>query len=312
VKGRGVTNPTHRARRDANVGVERNSRRDVRRVARSALVWLAVLAMMLLFLGPVWWMVAASFKPDDAIHADVGRLGSFLPQPFTVEHYVEAAGRGGVGTTMLNTVIVVAVIALGGLLINAPAAYAFARMKFPGRDLLFLLLVATIIVPIEVIVIPLFLLVQPTRGIAEVVGERPWTLAALSIPFVAKAVNIFLLRQSFLAMPRSLEEAAFLDGASWWTVFWRVAIPNNIPALVTVALLDFVTHWNDFLWPLVVSQGEHTRTIQLGLGNFFTQPPISWGAILAYAVIATIPMVIAFAVGQRWIVESLASTSVKE
>lgn len=282
-----------------------------RQAATKFLAWLAVGLMAIIFLGPVWWMVAASFKPDDAIHLDIGRLTSFVPEPATTRNYAAAFERGGIGTTLLNTVIVVAAIALGGLLINAPAAYAFARMRFPGRDLVFLLLVATIIVPLEVIVIPLFLLVHPTRVSADLIGERSWTLAALSVPFLAKAVNIFLLRQSFLTLPRSLEEAAFLDGANWWTVFWRVAVPNSVPALVTVALLDFVTHWNDFLWPLVVSQGENTRTIQLGLGNFFTQPPISWGAVLAYAVVATVPMVLAFAVGQRWIVESLASTSVK-
>jgi multiple sugar transport system permease protein/fructooligosaccharide transport system permease protein len=175
-----------------------------------------------------------------------------------------------------------------------------------------MLCVVTIIIPLEVIVIPLFMTVRTTRGLAEVFGDRPWTLAALSIPFMAKAFNIFLLRQYFLSLPRSLEEAAFLDGAGWWGTFWRVALPNAKPALVAVVLLDFVVHWNDFLWPLVICQGENTRTIQLGLGNFFTQPPIAWGAILAYAVMATIPMMLVFAVGQRWIVQSLAATGIRE
>jgi multiple sugar transport system permease protein/fructooligosaccharide transport system permease protein len=129
---------------------------------------------------------------------------------------------------------------------------------------------------------------------------------------MAKAFNIFLLRQYFLAQPRSLEEAAFIDGAGWWRTFWNVAVPNAKPAIVTVVLLDFVVHWNDFLWPLVICQGENTRTIQLGLGNFFTQPPISWGAILAYAVLATIPMMLVFTVGQKWVVQSLTTTGLRE
>jgi multiple sugar transport system permease protein/fructooligosaccharide transport system permease protein len=125
---------------------------------------------------------------------------------------------------------------------------------------------------------------------------------------MAKAFNIFLLRQYFLTLPRSLEEAAYVDGAGLWRAFWRIALPNAAPALGTVILLDFVIHWNDFLWPLVICQGERSRTIQLGLANFFTQPPISWGAILAYAVIATAPLALAFLIGQRWIVRSLAAT----
>jgi multiple sugar transport system permease protein/fructooligosaccharide transport system permease protein len=265
-------------------------------------------AVALLFIAPLLWMLAGSFKPDAAVHDDVQSLRSFVPSPFTLENYAEAARRTQLADTMLNTALVVLLVAVGGLLVNAPAAYAFARLRFPGREPLFLLLVSTIIIPIEVIMIPLFMTVRTTRGIAEVVGERPWTIAALSVPFMAKAFNIFLLRQYFLTLPRSLEEAAYVDGSGVWRAFWRIALPNAAPALGTVILLDFVIHWNDFLWPLVICQGERSRTIQLGLANFFTQPPISWGAILAYAVIATVPLALAFLIGQRWIVQSLAGT----
>lgn len=264
------------------------------------------------FLLPVLWMVAASLKPDAAIHDDVGSLTSFVPTPFTMGNYADAIQRGQIGIILLNTLVVVVLIAGGGLLVNAPAAYAFARMRFPGRDIVFLLVVATMIVPLEAIVIPLFLIVQTGRPLADALGLHAWTLGALSIPFVAKAFNVFLLRQAFLALPRSLEEAAFLDGAGWWRVFTRVALPNNVHALITVVLLDFVIHWNDFLWALVICEAEETRTIQLGLGNFFTEPPISWGAILAYAVIATVPVMVVFVVGQRWIVQSLAGTGIRE
>ncbi len=234
-----------------------------------------------------------------------------MPAPATGENYAEAARRGSLGVVMVNTFIVVSVIALGGVVINAPAAYAFARMRFPGRDLVFTLLVISIILPVEAIVIPLFMTVRSTAPAAAVFGERGWTLAALSIPFVAKAFNIFLLRQYFLSLPRSLEEAAFLDGLGWWRTFWRIALPNAGPAIITVVLLDFVIHWNDFLWPLVICQAEDTRTVQLALGNFFTQPPIHWGAIMAFAVIATLPVMGVFTVGQRWIVRSVASTGVR-
>ena len=264
------------------------------------------------FLAPVIWMLAASLKPDPAIHADVESMRSFLPTPFTLQNYVDAVRRGDIMTTLLNTFVVVVLITAGGLAINGPAAYAFAKMRFPGSELLFLLLVTTIIIPLEVVVIPLFMTVRTTRGLAELIGERPWTLAALSIPFVAKAFNIFLLRQQFLTLPRSLEEAAFIDGLGWWGAFWRVALPNVKPAIATVVVLDFIVHWNDFLWPLVICQAADTRTAQLGLGNFFTQPPISWGAIMAYAVLTTIPMLIVLIVGLNRIVQSLVTSGLRE
>lgn len=264
------------------------------------------------FVAPVVWMVAASLKPDAAIHAQVDSLRSFVPAPLEPANYVAAARRGDALTTLVNSTIQVLLIAACGLLINALAAYAFARMRFRGQNVLFMAVVATIIVPLEAIVIPLFMVVQTTQSWTAWLGWRPWTLAALSVPFMAKAFNIFLLRQSFLSLPRSLEEAAFLDGAGWWSAFSRVALPNVAPALVTVVLLDFVIHWNDFLWPLVISQPESTRTVQLGLANFFTQPPVSWGALMAYAVLATAPVTVAFTLGQRWITQSLATSGIRE
>ena len=278
----------------------------------SELFGVVTLATAVAFALPVLWMLAASFKPEQAIHQDVGSLRSFAPLPPTAEHYTAAFRLGDVSTTLINTFIVVALIAVGGLCVNAPAAYAFARMRFPCRELIFLVLIMTIIIPLEVIVIPLFLTVRPTRSLTAVLDERVWTLGALSVPFMAKAFNIFLLRQQFLSLPRSLEEAAFLDGAGWWRTFWHVALPNVRPAIVTVLLLDFVVHWNDFLWPLVVCQRADTRTVQLGLANFFTQPPIHWGAVMAYGVLATIPMLIVLALGQRWIVRSLVTTGLKQ
>ncbi len=282
-----------------------------RRVKRIA-TGIAAIAVALVFIAPVLWMVAASLKPEAAIHKEVDSLKSFVPAPLTLKNYEDVPRRTNFGTVLLNTIIVVVLVAVGGILVNGPAAFAFARMKFPGRDLVFMILVASIVLPLEVIVIPLFMTVRTMYGAVDVLGERGWTLAALSVPFMAKAFNIFLLRQHFMSLPRSLQEAAFLDGLGWWGVYWRVALPNVKVALVTVVLLDFVIHWNDFLWPLVICLSDNSRTIQLGLGNFFTQPPIAWGDIMAYAVLATIPVMVAFLLGQRWIVQSVAPTGERE
>lgn len=271
----------------------------------------AALLVAAVFFAPLVWLVSASLKPEARIHADVSSLHSFVPTPATGENYVAAAERSRLATVVLNSFVVVVLIAGGGLIVNAMAAYAFARMKFPGRDAVFLLLIASIILPLEVIVVPLFVTIHRFVGMADILGERGWTFAALSVPFMAKAFNIFLLRQCFISLPRSLEEAAFLDGAGWWRTFWRVALPNAGPAIATVVLLDVVVHWNDFLWPLVVCRGEAARTVQLGLAYFFTQPPIAWGAIMAYALVATLPVMVVFVAGQRWIVRSTAMTGLR-
>ncbi len=279
---------------------------------RNLLPPLLALLVGLIFVSPILWMISASLKPEQAIHENTDSLRSFVPAPFTTQHYPDAVERGDLGIVLLNTVIVVILVSGVGLLVNAPAAYAFARMRFPGRDILFMFVVATMIVPLEAIVIPLFLTVRLTRDLTAIMGEHAWTLGALSAPFMAKAFNIFLLRQSFLSLPRTLEEAAFLDGASWFGVFTRVALPNIRHTVITVVILDCVIHWSDFLWPLVICQEAHTRTIQLGLDNFFTQPPITWGAIMAYATIATLPIAVVFLGGQRWIVRSLVSSGIRE
>ncbi len=264
------------------------------------------IALGLAFLLPVWWMVAASFKPEPAIHADVQSLRSLIPHPATLENYVEAIRRGDAVTALTNSALQVALIAALGLVVNTPAAYAFARMRFAGRDVLFVMLLATIIIPLEAIVVPLFVEIRPALVLRSLWGERVWTLLALSLPFSAKAFNLYLVRQHFLSLPRALEEAALLDGAGRVRVLVSIGLPHVAPALATCVLLDVVVHWNDFLWPLIVCSSEPTRTVQIGLAGFFTQPPVRWGAILAYATLATLPLTVVFVLGQRWIVAGLS------
>jgi multiple sugar transport system permease protein/fructooligosaccharide transport system permease protein len=281
--------------------------------AKRIIAGLTRVLLGLIIVIPIVWMLAASLKPDDQIHAHVGSWKAFAPTPFTVENYTQASRRGAAVITLTNSIVQVVGIAAFSIVLNSLAGYAFARIRFPGRGLLFGVLLATIIIPLEAIVVPLSLTVgqlwrAPTSGFEL----RAWTWGALIIPFAAKAFNIFLMRQAFLSFPKALEEAAFIDGAGWWTVFWRVALPNAKHALITVVLLDFVIHWNDFLWPLVICTAEETRTVQLGLSNFFTQPPVRWGDVMAYAVIATLPVMIVFTLGQRWIVQSLAGTGIRE
>jgi len=208
---------------------------------------------------------------------------------------------------MINSLLQVSLIGGFGLIVNAMAAYAFARLQFPGRDLLFAVVVVLIILPVEVLAVPMFF---TTRDLG-LTGSFSAAIAGLTLPFFAKAFNIYFLRAHLMALPAALEEAAAIDGASVWRQFWNVALPSVRPALATVVLLDVLAHWGDFLWPLLIATRNDTRTVQIGLANLFTQPPIQWGAILACAVIVTLPVIALFRWAQRFLVISETSAGIK-
>jgi multiple sugar transport system permease protein/fructooligosaccharide transport system permease protein len=264
---------------------------------RAALRWAVSLAVACVFLAPLWWMLAASFRPS----ADVfgAPLGDWLVHPvFNLHNYAAAVRRAALAVALANTLLQVALVAGAGLLVNSMAAYAFARLEFRGRELLFAVVVALMILPLEALAVPMFL----TARDLGLTGGRAATLAALVLPFVAKAFNIYFLRQQLLLLPAELEEAAAIDGAGVWAQFWHIALPSIRPALATVVLLDALYHFSDFLWPLLVATREDTRTVQVSLANLFTQPPVDWGAILAAAVLATLPVMLLFRVLERYLV----------
>jgi multiple sugar transport system permease protein/fructooligosaccharide transport system permease protein len=266
---------------------------------KRALAWLSSGACALLFLAPLLWVAAASLRDSRTIFAL--RLDDlFSHHGWTLANYGVAFRRSALPTTFINTLLQVGLIAALGLLVNAMAAFAFARLQFKWREPLFAAVVALIILPVEVLAVPMFF---SARDLG-LTGGRVAALAGLSLPFVAKAFNIYFLRQHFLSLPTELEQAALLDGASVWRQFWSIALPAVRPALATVALLDVLVHWGDFLWPLLIATREDTRTIQVGLANLFTEPPIDWGAILACSVLATLPVLVLFRLFQRYIVVS--------
>lgn len=280
----------------------------MRRVAKlqRGFGWLISLAVAFAFLLPLIWMVHASFRPEQAIFRG-GMMSIFTWEELGVQNYIDAWRRARFGQALLNSLLQVSGIIGIGLLINSMAAFAFARLRFPGRDLLFSVVLILIILPVEVLVIPLFL----TARDLNMTGGYAATMTALILPFTAKAINVFFLRQHFLALPTQLEEAARVDGASWWQIYWRIALPSIRPALATVIVLDVLTHWSDFIWPLVVCTRESTRTVQISLANLFTEPPIQWGPILACAVMATLPVLFIFRLAQRHLIASDLGAGIK-
>lgn len=273
---------------------------------RRAAPWLVSLGVAGLFLAPLLWMVLASCRTEEYIFSFTAADWVSV-HGWTAGNYVEAWRRAALGHAFLISLAQVAVIAGAGLLLNAMAAFAFARCEFPGRDTLFAVLVALIILPVEVLAVPMFF----TARDLGLTGPPLAAFGGLTLPFVVKAFNIYFLRQHFLAVPTALEEAAVLDGAGLWRQFWHVALPSVRPALATVAVLDLVTHWGDFLWPLLVSTRESTRTVQIGLANLFTEPPLHWGAILACSVLATAPVIAVFRLLQQFIVTTDATSCIK-
>jgi multiple sugar transport system permease protein/fructooligosaccharide transport system permease protein len=270
------------------------------------LKWLVSLSAGMVFLSPVVWLFASSFKPSGVIFS--ASIADLLKvHEWTLDNYANAFRRAGLAHALTNSLLQVGLIGLGGLLVNSMAAYAFARLSFPGRDVLFAAVVALIILPVEVLAVPLFL----TARDLGLTGSPAAVCLGLTVPFVAKAFNIYFLRQHFLAWPTELEEAAVLDGASAWQQFWHIALPAVRPALATVVLLDVLVHWSDFLWPLLMTTRESSRTVQVGLANLFTQPPVDWGAILACAVLATLPVLLAFRIIQRFLLATDARSGLR-
>lgn len=202
-----------------------------------------------------------------------------------------------------NSVLIVSTIVFFGLTINSLIAYALARLRFPGRGILLTIIIALIIIPLEAVVVPLLL----------IVNRFGWldSYHVQIIPFIADPFSIFLFYQFFIGLPKDMEEAALVDGASLFGIYWKIVLPLSRPVFATVAILKFLLHWNDFLWPLMVTRGETYRPLMVAIQQFFSQDPKVWGDIMAFASMITIPVLIVFLLFQKWFVQSVATTGVK-
>ncbi len=251
--------------------------------------------LAVLWLAPVGFMLVSSLKPSARMLADLGSWRAFWPAPFRPQNYTLAFASVPLGRYLLNSALVTAITLGCSIAVNSLAAYAFAVLRFPGRDLLFAATVALLIVPFEAIVVPLFLTVNSLGWLNSYQG--------LIVPFIANTFYIFLFRQFFLRIPRALIEAARLDGASHFTIYHAIVLPLARPALATVAILEFVARWNDFFWPFLILTDEHKYTVQLGLARFFQGERTQWALVMAVAVISSLPVLLVFLVGQRFLVD---------
>jgi multiple sugar transport system permease protein len=269
---------------------------------RRVALWLTLAVLTVVFVAPLLWMLVTSVKTPQAATASGG---SWLPRPFDTSSYrtLMQSADTPVLRWFLNSLIAGLANAALIVVVDSMAAYALARMDFPGKRAIFGTVVGTIFLPAFVFLIPNFL----------IVSRLGWldSLWAIIVPSAGGAFGVFFLRQFFSTLPRELEEAAVIDGANQWTVFIRVVLPLSRPALATLAVLSFLTNWNDFLWPVYVLFSADHQTLPTGLSTLQDAATVDYPLIMAGAVIASVPAIALFIAAQRHIIESVAHTGLK-
>ena len=261
---------------------------------------LALVPISAVMVLPLLWMLVTSVETLDQTRHFPPTL---IPSGIHWSNYRDAWEQAPFGRFFVNSLVVTGTAVLSNLALCSLAGYAFARLRFFGREVLFVALLATLMVPFQVIMIPTFLIVQHL-GLVD-------SLGGLIAPNLVTPFGIFLLRQFFRTLPIDLEEAARIDGCTRLGVLFRVVLPLSLPALATLGIVTFLWTWNDFLWPLIVITSTDQSTVQLGLASFQGAHVTKWNLLMAGNVMALAPMLIVFVVAQRWFVRSLASTGIR-
>ena len=293
-----ITTPTRPVTRGAGSTTRAQS------VAHALITHLAAALLILsamLVAFPFMWMIHTSLMPEDEV---LQFPPVWIPSHLTLQHYMDALTFQPFGRYIVNSFIVAVTSTAGQLLTASMGAYAFARLRFPGRDKLFLLYLGTMMIPYQVTLIPQYVLISKLGWLNNYL--------ALIVPSLGSAFSTFLLRQFFLSIPREMEEAAKIDGAGYMRIYATIILPLAKPALATVSLLTFMSSWTSFVWPLVVIQSTEMRTIPVGLAALQQQAGASDIAqIMAGAVMALVPMFVLFIFLQRYFIESIATSGLK-
>ena len=260
---------------------------------------LVLVAVMLL---PFAWMLSTSLKEQQYVLETPPQL---LPNPASFESYVALGEKIDLGRTFFTSAFVAIVGTAGQIVISAMAAFAFARINWRGRNTVFVLYLATMMIPSVVLVIPQFVLVRSLGWVNS--------YAALIVPAMFSAFGTFLLRQSFLGLPKDFEEAALVDGANPFTIFWRIVLPLSQPALATLAVFSFMGLWNSYLWPLFVARRPEIVTMPVALATLNAGPRAltEWNVVMAGAVVSVLPILVVYLFAQRWFVRGVVSSGIK-
>jgi multiple sugar transport system permease protein len=276
-------------------------RRDPLATARIVARYVVMVLCAVVLVGPFLWMVIASLKTD----ADIRRIPpGLLPDPVTGDNYQRVVDSFPFWRFAANSLGVAVASTVLQLVTAATAAYAFARIQFRGRGALFGLYLATMMIPLQVVIVPLFIEMR-NLGLTD-------SYAGLLLPTIVSSFGTFLLRQAFLALPRELDEAAFIDGAGHFSVFFRILLPLTGSALATFAVFAFMSTWNSFLWPLVITQASDRHvTLPVGLSRLNGRFTTDWNVIMAGSVMTVVPIVAFYLLTQRWVIRSVAFSGLK-
>jgi multiple sugar transport system permease protein len=271
------------------------------KVSKKVFLHLIIYAFALLVISPFLWMILTSFKDMSEIYVYPPK---WLPEKFNFDNYVNAFTAAPFGRYYLNSLIVAFAVTLGQLITCSMAAFAFARLRFKGRDILFYIFLGTMMIPYNVTMIPSFMVLYWLGWIDS--------YYALIVPGLASAFGTFLLRQFFITIPRELEEAAYIDGASRFQVLRRIIVPLAKPALATLAIFTFMGVFNDFIWALIVINSEQMQTVQLGLAIFRDRYLTEWDLLMAGSVTAVLPILIVFFFAQKYFIKGITLSGLKE
>ncbi len=306
----------------------------LRRTLRAIFYYTVATILVCFFVFPVIFMVVSAIKTNETqITSDVAGVRAFVPYPFRLvppvnrlddapaevraaytglglQNFFDVFRRMPFGRFMWNSIFITTTTVALGLLVNSMAAYPLARLRWKGQGVLLAIIVALIIIPFEAVAIPLTLL---TTKLPRLGGGIGWhdTYYVQIIPFIADAFSIYLLYQFFISIPKDLDEAAIIDGASRFRVYWNIILPNSKPVLATVAVQKFLWIWGSYLWPLMVIRLPEYRPLTVAMQEFFGQYPRLWGDTLAFATMTVLPVLVLFLAFQRWFIQGIATTGIK-
>ena len=257
----------------------------------------------IIFVSPLIWMISASLKPEAKIFANMNSIQTFVPEDASFDNFIEVFRRVDLMNVFENTITYILLILVFDLLINSICGYALAKFRFKGRKLILSFVVALMVMPMEAILLPMYI----------EMSQLGWvnSLPALVVPSIAKCFSIYMFYNFFKDIPDDLLEAASIDGSSPIRTFFSIVMPISKTVYATVFILDFVAHWNDFMWPFLIMTGKENRTIQLAVQSFFGTQPVHYSAIMASLVLSAIPMIVMFVFMQKYYVEGIASSGIK-
>ena len=272
----------------------------VKNFCKAAAVPAVLIVLSFLTLFPILWVACSSFKPQSELFTVPMTL---LPHTFTLENYFDSLGHGNFPLYFCNTLFVSVVSTIITVLINIMAGYALAKYVFPLRNVIFTVMIATLMIPLQVIMIPIFLQLK-SFGLLN-------NLWGIIIPPAATPTGVFLARQYLVTIPDSMIEAARIDGSGEWFIFHKIIMSLSKPIVATIAIFSFMWRWNDYLWPLIVISKNDKQTIQQALATFVGQLQINWSNLLAMTTITIIPVIIVFFAFQKFFMQGITAGAVK-